>query len=119
VTVSIPLSFIGEAGAVKLGASLVKVIHELEVEADPSKLPHEIEINLEVLANIGDQIHVKDVKLPAGVVATMDPDEVVVLAQTTQEEPEEDTAAPDMDAIEVEQKGKDSEEGGDGEKSGE
>ncbi|MDB4992293.1 MAG: ribosomal rRNA E-loop binding protein Ctc/L25/TL5, large subunit ribosomal protein [Parcubacteria group bacterium] len=120
VTVSVPLSFIGEAGATKLGASIVKVMHELEVEADPSKLPHEIEIDLEVLENIGDQIHVKDVKLPAGVVATLDGEEVVVLAQTTQEEPEEDAGAPDMDAIEVEQKGKeDGEEGDAEEKSGE
>jgi large subunit ribosomal protein L25 len=119
VTVSVPLSFIGEAGATKLGASIVKVMHELEVEADPSKLPHEIEIDLEVLENIGDQIHVKDIKLPAGVVATLDGEEVIVLAQTTQEEPEESTEAPNMDDIEVEQKGKSDEEGGEEEKGGE
>lgn len=113
VTVSIPLSFIGEAGAAKLGGSIVKVMHELEVESDPSKLPHEIEIDLEKLANIGDQIHVKDVALPAGVVAILDGEEVIVLAQVTQEEVEETTEAPDMDAIEVEQKGK--EDGGEGE----
>ncbi len=120
VTVSVPLSFIGEAGAAKLGGSIVKVMHELEVEADPSKLPHEIEIDLDTLANIGDQIHVKDIKLPAGVVATLDGEEVIVLAQTTQEEAEETGGAPDMDAIEVEQKGKDdTEEGSSNEGSGE
>lgn len=110
VTVSVPLSFTGESAAEKAGASIVKVMHELEVEADPSKLPHEIEVDISSLANVGDQLHVKDVKLPSGVVATEDGEEVVALAQEVEQEPEETTAAPDMGAIEVEQKGK--EEGG-------
>jgi ribosomal protein L25, Ctc-form len=105
VEVAVPISFIGEAPAVKEGGSLVKIMHEFEVEADPSKLPHEIEIDVSVLAAIGDQIRVKDVKLPAGVTAMADGDEVVVLAQAVAEE-EEESVAPDMDAIESEQKGK-------------
>jgi large subunit ribosomal protein L25 len=114
VTVSVPLSFVGESAAEKAGASIVKVMHELEVEADPAKLPHEIEVNVEALAAIGDQIHVKDIALPSGVTATEDGEEVVVLAQEVTQEAEETTEAPDMDAIEVEQKGKEeeSEEGG-------
>lgn len=106
VTVSVPLSFVNEAPASKLGASIVKVMHELEVEADPSKLPHEIEIDISKLENIGDQLHVKDVKLPAGVVATADAEEVVVIAQEQHEEAEDTGATLDMNAIEVEQKGK-------------
>jgi large subunit ribosomal protein L25 len=110
VEVAVPLSFIGEAPAAKLGASIVKVMHELEIEADPSKLPHEIEVDLSVLAEVGDQIHVKDIKLPAGVVAQVEGDEVVVLVQEVAAEEEETVAAPDMSAIEVEQKGKGEEE---------
>ena len=106
VEVAVPLSFVGESMAVKTGASMVKVMHELTVEADPSKLPHEIEVDISALAAIGDQIHVKDVKLPAGVKAMVDADDVVVLAQEVVEEPEEESAAPDMENIEVEQKGK-------------
>jgi len=109
VIVSVPLSFVGESAAEKAGASIVKVMHELEVEADPAKLPHEIEIDVTALAAVGDQVHVKDVKLPAGVTATEDGEEVVALAQEVSQEPEETTEAPDMDAIEVEQKGKDDE----------
>ena len=119
VTVSVPLLFTGESGAAKAGASIVKVMHELEVEADPSKLPHEIEVSLDALAEVGDQIHVKDIPLPAGVVATLDAEEVVVLAQETQQEVEEAPAAPDMDNIEVEQKGKAEGEEGEEEKEGE
>jgi large subunit ribosomal protein L25 len=110
VEVAVPLSFVGESPAVKLGASLVKVMHELPVEADPSKLPHELEVDLAALEAIGDQIHVKDIKLPAGVVATADGEEVVAIAQEPAPEEPTETAAPDMESIEVEKKGKDEEE---------
>ncbi len=115
VTVSVPLSYVGEAPAVKQGANVVKVLHELEVESDPAKLPHEIEVDVTVLAEIGDQIHVKDLALPAGVTTTHEEDEVIALTQEVKEEAEEETAAPDMDSIEVEQKGKEEEEGEGGE----
>ena len=68
-------------------------------------LPHDIEVDLALLANIGDQIHAKDLKLPAGVTLTMSPEEVVVLVQEVVEEKEEAPAA-DLSTIEVEQKGK-------------
>lgn len=109
VTVAVPLSFVGESMAVKTGANLVKVLHELEVESDPSKLPHEIEIDIAVLNAVGDQIHAKDVKLPSGVTLVTDGEEVVVLAQEVQEEEETPSEAPDMASIEVEKKGKEDE----------
>lgn len=118
VEVDVPLVFIGESPAVKAGANLVKVMHELPIEAEAANLPHEIEVDVSILVEIGDQIHVKNLKLPAGVVATVEEDEVIALTQEVEQEPEEETAAPDMDAIEVEQKGKEA-EGGAGEKSGE
>lgn len=118
VEVDVPLVFVGESPAVKAGANLVKVMHELPIEAEAANLPHEIEVDISILVEIGDQIHVKNLKLPAGVVATVEEDEVIALTQEVEQEPEEETAAPDMDAIEVEQKGKEA-EGDEGEKSGE
>jgi len=112
VEVSVPLSFIGESMAVKLGANIVKVIHELPIEAEAADLPHEIEVDISALAAVGDQIHVKDIKLPKGVTATVEEDEIVALAQEVEVEPEEEAAGePNMDQIEVEKKGKE-EEGG-------
>lgn len=107
VNVAIPITFIGESPAVKSGASLVKVMHEIEIESDPANLPHDIEVDISVLIEIGDQIHVSDIKLPKGVTATVEGDEVVVLTQEVAVEAEEPSAGPDMDAIEVEKKGKD------------
>lgn len=110
VTLSVPLSFIGESMAMKLGANLVKVLHEVEIESDPSKLPSEIEVDISALAAEGDQIHVSDLKAPSGVEILTPGEEVVALAQAVEEEKEEESAAPDMDAIEVEKKGKEEEE---------
>jgi large subunit ribosomal protein L25 len=105
VEVAVPLRFVGEAPAAKAGANIVKVLHELEIEADPMNLPHDIEVDLAALANVGDQIHAKDLKLPAGVTLMTSPEEVVVLVQEVVEEKEE-APAPDLSAIEVEKKGK-------------
>ncbi len=105
VEVAIPLSFVGESAAVKAGANLVKVMHELEVEADPMQLPHEIEVDLAKLAAIGDQIHAGDLVLPAGVTLNIEPEEVVVLVQEVVEEVAEEAPA-DLSSIEVEKKGK-------------
>lgn len=106
VEVEVPLEFVGESPAVKQGASLVKVMHELPVEADPSALPQEITVDLSVLAEIGAQIHVRDLVLPKGVVAQVDAEQIVALVQEVAVEEEVPGAAPDMASIEVEKKGK-------------
>lgn len=113
VEVAVPLSFVGESPAVKEGANLVKVMHEIEIEAAPADLPHEIEVDISVLGEIGARIHVSDLKLPKGVTLMVDAEEVIALIQEVKEEVEEAPAAIDMSAIEVEKKGK--EEGVEGE----
>lgn len=105
VTVHVPISFIGESAAVKAGANLVKVLHELEVEADPMKLPHELTVDLSALANLNDQIHVRDIALSAEVTMVTGIDEVIVIAQEVSQEKEE-VAPADISSIEVEKKGK-------------
>jgi large subunit ribosomal protein L25 len=104
VEVAIPLSYIGESAAVEAGANLVKVMYEVEVKADPMNLPHAIEVDLSVLAQVNDQIHAKDLVLPTGVELMNEPEDVVALVQAVVEEKEE--AAADISAIEVEKKGK-------------
>lgn len=109
VEVAIPLTYVGESAAVKAGASLVKVMHEIEIEASPADLPHDIEVDISVLASVGDQIHVKDLKIPKGVEVKAEEDQVVALIQEVEVEEETVTAAPDMASIEVEKKGKEEE----------
>lgn len=104
VHASVPLEFTGESAAVRAGANLVKVLHEIEVEALPENLPHHIEVDLSKIATIDDVVTVGDLKLPAGVTTKMEADEVVASAVEVKEEVE--TAPVDLSKIEVEKKGK-------------
>jgi len=117
VQVNIPLVFIGESPAVKAGANLVKVLHEIEVEADPMSLPHDLTVDISNLVELNSQIHVKDITLPAGVTFVTDEQEVIVLTQEVSAEKEEVVDA-DISTVEVEKKGKEEgEEGATEEKS--
>lgn len=108
VEVSLPVEFVGVSGAVKdLGGTLMKVLHELAVEAMPKDLPHNISVDISSLAAFGDQIAAKDIPLPKGVELKANPDEVVVTVSAPREEKEEEAAPVDLSAIEVEKKGKD------------
>lgn len=106
VEVTIPIEFTGIAPAEKDGLGvLVKVMHEVEVEALPKDLPHSILIDLSTLIALNDQIHVKDISLPKGVKMITDENEVVALISPIKEEKVEE-APVDLSAIEVEKKGK-------------
>lgn len=114
VEVSVPLVFTGVSSAVKDKAGiLVKVIREIEIEAAPKDLPHELVVDISKLVELSDVIYVKDIKAPAGVEFKLEPDEVVASISEAVEEPVE--AAPvDLSAIEVEAKGKEVKEGEEG-----
>ena len=113
VKVMIPLEFVGESAAVKEGANLVKTMFEIEVEADPMNLPHELVVDVTKLAAIGDQVLAQDIALPTGVELATDPEEVVALAAAAvEEELEAPVTGPDMTAIGIsEERGKKEEEG--------
>lgn len=115
VEVAVPLEFVGTAPVVKeKGGILIKVLHELEIEALPKNLPHEIEVDITVLTEFDSQVTVADLKLPEGVVALVGEEEVVVAVEEPREEEEEEETETeiDMDAIEVEKHGKEEAEGG-------
>jgi large subunit ribosomal protein L25 len=112
VTVTVQLSFIGEAPATKLGGSLTKALHEVEVTAKPAKLPHEIVVDVSVLNTFEDHIRVKDLNVPSDVKIENDPEEMVAVVSEVKDEPVEEPVAIDMSAIEVEGKGKEKTEDG-------
>lgn len=75
---AIPVEPVGEPAGVKnFGGILEIAMHELEIECLPKDLPEVISIDVSELG-VGDAIHVRDVKLPAGVTAHSDADLTVV-----------------------------------------
>lgn len=112
VDVMTPIVFVGESDAVKAGGILVKVLHELSVEGEPSLLPHEFTVDISVLKTMDDVIHVRDIKLPAGVeLYDIGEDDIVASISQAEEEDATPAAPVDLSAIEVEKKGKKEEEG--------
>lgn len=105
--VSVPLEFVGVAPGVKdLGGLLVKVLHELKIEALPQNLPHQIEVDISTLATFGSQIVASEIKLPSGVDLKENGEEIVVLVSQPKSEEEVEAAPIDLSQIEVEKKGK-------------
>lgn len=96
INVKVTIVARGEAIGVKRDSgTLEHHLWELEVVCLPTSIPHHIEVDISNLG-IHDAIHVKDLKLPAGVSTAQDPESVVVsVAGSTQEiKPEDQAAAP-------------------------
>ena len=104
--IKIPIEFIGVSPAVKdLGAVLVKVVHDLEIEAAPKDLPQKLEVNISSLDAFGKVITAKEIVLPDGVILVVSPDDVIVSVYEPKEEVVEEVPV-DLSTIEVAKKGK-------------
>ncbi|BCH54960.1 50S ribosomal protein L25/general stress protein Ctc [Agrobacterium vitis] len=67
VTVAVPVRFVNEdKSAVKTGAVLNIVRHDVELQVPANNIPEALTFDLEGL-KIGDSVHISAVKLPAGV----------------------------------------------------
>lgn len=105
ISVHVPVEFDGVAPAVKeLGGILVKVLHEIEIEAMPKDLPHNLIVDISLITDFDTHVTAGQIKLPAGVTLLTDADEIVAMASQPKEEVE--SAPIDLSAIEVEKKGK-------------
>jgi len=93
VETTISLIFVGEAPAVKeMGGTLVTASEEIEVRALPSKLVHEIEVNIGSLKTFDDAIRVSDLEIPEGI-------EVLTNAQATIASVTSPRTAEEMEAL--------------------
>jgi large subunit ribosomal protein L25 len=91
----VPLEPIGIANGVKnMGGLLEQSLRSLAIECLPRDLPDVIKVDVSAL-DIGNAIHVREIKLPSGVTTKVQPDLTVfsVLAPTVEEEPAAAAAA--------------------------
>src|SRR5881398_1524385 len=89
ITADVPLEPLGLATGVKnFGGLLEQNLRALAIECLPKDLPDKITVDVSAL-NIGDSIHVRDIKLPDGVTAKTPVDLTAfsVLAPAVEEEP--------------------------------
>jgi large subunit ribosomal protein L25 len=76
--VEVPLAVIGEVDAAVGDVDILQVAHTLRVECLPANIPEVIELDVSGLDRVDAGIHVADLKLPDGVTAVADPEEVLV-----------------------------------------
>ncbi len=82
IKAKVPVVFVGEAPAVKsLGGIFVRNVNELEVEALPANLPHEITIDISKLENFGDQVLLKSISAGANVEIHGNPEDIIATVQ--------------------------------------
>jgi large subunit ribosomal protein L25 len=79
VRTEIPLIFLGETPAVKRArVMLIQNLTSLHVEGLPTDLPRSIEVDLSVLEEVDQAIHVRDIAISDKLEVLTDPDAVVV-----------------------------------------
>ncbi len=89
IQAEVPLEPVGIANGVKnFGGLLEQSLRSLPIECLPRDLPDRLTVDVSNL-NIGDSIHVRDIQLPSGVTAKVQPDLTAfsVLAPVVEEEP--------------------------------
>jgi len=100
---NVGLHLVGESPAVKdFDGILVATLEELEVECLPRYLPERIDVDVSVLKQIGDALHVRDLVLAEEVEILTDLGEMVVLVTAPEAEEVEavEVAAPEPEVIE-------------------
>src|SRR2546423_8088986 len=89
IQADVPLEAFGVPTGVKnFGGLLEQNLRVLPIECLPRDLPDKITVDVSAL-NIGDSIHVRDIKLPSGVIAKVQAELTAfsVMAPTAEEEP--------------------------------
>jgi large subunit ribosomal protein L25 len=115
VTVAIPVRFDDdeESPGLTRGGVLNVVQHEIELVCDAAHIPNEIHISLAGL-DIGDTVHISQVKLPEGVTPYNDEEDftVATIVAPSAMKAEEEEAAPEGEVPVVGEEGEEGAEGG-------
>lgn len=94
IRASVGIVLTGVSPSVKdYNAVLVTGLDSLEVEALPQDLPERVVVDISIIANIGDGVHVRDIVISDKVTILSNADDMIVLATATREEAEEEVTA--------------------------
>ena len=85
VEVTVPLELKGTPKGEEEGGVLQQVVAELEIECLVTEIPNAIVHNVSEM-KLDDVLYIKDIKLPAGVRALQDEDQLVAQVKTIEEE---------------------------------
>ncbi len=99
ISVEVPIHLVGKAAGVKEGGILEHITRSLKVNCLPGAIPQFLEADVSNL-NIGDSLHLHDLKLPQGVEAVPGADETIAAVVAPVEEvvvtPETEVTQPEV-----------------------
>jgi large subunit ribosomal protein L25 len=101
VHVTVPLVLTGKAVGTTNGGNLHQSLHFISVAAKPAAIPTKLEADVSAL-EIGDALHVSDLKLGEGVRALLDPRDAIASVVAPKAEKAEAEAAPVEGAVPAE-----------------
>jgi large subunit ribosomal protein L25 len=81
VETEVPVRFEGDSAAEKAGLMVLRQIESVEVKALPKDLPDEVVVDITGLTDIGDKLHVSDIKMPSGVELITEPEHAVAVVE--------------------------------------
>jgi len=117
IKIAVPVHFRNheESPGLKRGGALNIALHDLQVAVHADEIPEELVVDLTGL-EIGDNVRVSDIKLPAGATPVLPPETVIAsisgaMAEVT-EEPVEGAAAEGAEAAAEEPAAEEASEGG-------
>ncbi len=93
VELEVPIEFVGKPVGITKGGILEIMIHELTIECLPKDIPDKITVDISHL-DIGDSLHVRDIKVPENLKIKDHPEETVatVVAEEAEATPSETTS---------------------------
>jgi large subunit ribosomal protein L25 len=103
IQVDVPVELIGEAKGVKAGGILDQVMHEIGIECLPGELVEVIEVDVSAL-EIGENLHVADLKLDPKFKLLIDGDAIVCAVAEPNVEEEADEEGSDEPEVITEKK---------------
>lgn len=121
-TVSVPIEFLGESPAVKIGGTFLSKYNTIDVRCLPTEIPESFKIDISVLKNFNDHLSVSDLNIDEDKFEIMGLEPQIIICSVAghaAEEEEEEVEADEEQSAEVEVTGQKPEEEGEGEKEGE
>jgi large subunit ribosomal protein L25 len=102
VTATVPVEVVGLSPAIKNFNAIVTIVkQEVEVRCLPMDIPHEITVDVSTLENLGDSIHIKDLKLGSKVEILDDLEDTLVSVNAVEEFVEQVVEVPDELKVEA------------------
>ncbi|MFO0920098.1 MAG: 50S ribosomal protein L25 [Candidatus Saccharimonadales bacterium] len=110
IQTEVPIELEGDIPAELVGLMVIRNLDTVEVEALPNNLPDKVVVDATKLSEIGDKIHVSDIKQTNNVVVLTEPESIIATVEETKaqisEESEEADAAEGDDATEASESSK-------------